>query len=146
MYVRELRVRYCRRRVTAHSAPLPDVSSPAEAGAAFMRLLGHEPVEVCGVLCLSTRNTLLAYHELSRGTIGETLVHPRELFKVALLANAAAVIIGHNHPSGDPPPTNDDAVLTARLRTASQIVGIGFLDHIVIGDGRYVSFRDSGQL
>jgi DNA repair protein RadC len=67
------------------------------------------------------------------------------VFKAALLANAAAIILAHNHPSGDATPSPDDAVLTRRLRTAGEVMGIEVLDHLVIGDRRYVSFRDTGR-
>jgi DNA repair protein RadC len=67
------------------------------------------------------------------------------VFKAALLANAAAIILAHNHPSGDPTPSPEDAVVTTRLRSAGTLLGVEVLDHVVIGDGRYVSFRETGR-
>jgi DNA repair protein RadC len=98
------------------------------------------------MLCLSTKCRVIGYHELSRGILDSTLVHPREVFKAALLANAATLVLAHNHPSGDPTPSFDDVQLTCRLVQAGQIVGVEVADHIVVGDGRWVSFRDAGLL
>jgi DNA repair protein RadC len=108
--------------------------------------LQDEAVEVGGLLCLSTKCDVLAYHELSRGTLDTTLVHARDVFRTALLAHAAAVIIGHNHPSGDPTPSPDDATVTERLRHAGGVIGIEVYDHIIVGQGRYYSFREAGRL
>ena len=98
------------------------------------------------MLCLSTKHRVIAYHEVSRGTLDSTLVHPREVFKAALLANAAAIVVSHNHPSGDPSPTIDDLEVTTRLVATGEVLGIPVLDHIVIGDGRYFSFKECGRL
>ncbi len=89
---------------------------------------------------------MIAYHEVSRGTLYATLVHPREVFKAALLANAAAIILTHNHPSGDPAPSPDDMALRRRLVDAGTLIGVDVVDHIIIGDGCYVSFRERGWL
>jgi DNA repair protein RadC len=98
------------------------------------------------ILCLTTKHRVIAYHEVSRGTLDATLVHPREVFKVALLANAAAIILTHNHPSGDPSPSPDDVQLTRRLVEAGVLLGVEVLDHIIVGDGRYYSFQEVGGL
>jgi DNA repair protein RadC len=146
VYVRELRVHYRQRRVIGRLLPLERLVTPREAALAFGRLLRNEPVEVCGLFCLATGNQVLAYHELSRGTVDASLMHPRDILKIALLANATAVIVGHNHPSGDPTPSADDIRVTQRLKSAGDIVGIELVDHIVIADDRYLSFKDSGLL
>jgi DNA repair protein RadC len=78
--------------------------------------------------------------------VSSALVHPREVFETPILANAAAVILTHNHPSGDPTPSTDDCHLTRRLADAGEILGVQVLDHIVVGDGQYVSFRETGRL
>ncbi len=93
--------------------------------------------EVFGILCLSTKHRVIAYHEVGRGTLDSVLVHPREVFKAALLANAAGIIAAHVHPSGDPTPSADDVEVTGRLAAAGDILGVPVLDHIIIGDGRY---------
>jgi DNA repair protein RadC len=83
---------------------------------------------------------------VSRGTIDATLAYPREVFRAALLSNAARIIVAHNHPSGDPTPSPADRLLTARLVSAGEILGIPLADHLVVGDGTWVSFRNLGLL
>jgi DNA repair protein RadC len=144
MYVRELRVYYRTRHVPGRLPHSERFTTAHEAALAFMGLLHDEPVEVCGLFCLSTRHDVLAYHELSRGTIDATLVCPREVFKVALLANAGGVIVGHNHPSGDPTPSPNDVALTRGLISAAAIIGVELVDHIIVAGDRYVSFRQAG--
>ena len=146
--LRELKIRYS---VKADATGQPIVvgrtlSTPAASAAALAALLQDEPGEVFAILCLSTKHRVIAYHEVSRGTLDATLVHPREVFKAALLANAAGIVVTHNHPSGDPAPSPDDIALTRRLVDAGKLIGVDVLDHIVIGDGRYVSFRELGWL
>ena len=140
--VRELRVTY-----TSTSAiyRLPRLGQPVDAAGILSARLEHEPVEVCLLLLMNTKNRLLAVHELGRGTLDSCLVHPRDVFKVAILANAAGVIVGHNHPSGEPEPSPDDVALCARLRHAADIIGIDLLDFVIIGDRRYYSFKEMGR-
>ena len=95
---------------------------------------------------LDGRNRIVGFNLVSTGTLTASLVHPRELFKPAILANAAAIIIVHNHPSGDPEPSTEDRALTERLRQAGELLGIRVLDHVVIGDGRFRSFAEDGLL
>jgi len=140
--VRELRIVYSPFRV---AGPLPQVGRPADAAALFLARLAQEPVEVCLVILVNTRHQVIAIHELSRGTLDSCPVHPREVFKSAILANAAAVIIGHNHPSGDPTPSRDDVDLCARLRSAAGLLGIDLLDFVILGEGRYFSFKEAGR-
>jgi DNA repair protein RadC len=148
LQLRELTVRYSVRKtdvgepvVVGHS-----LKSPRDSAALLMRVLADEPTEVFAMLCLSTKHRIIAYHEVSRGTLDSTLVHPREVFKAALLANAAAIIVSHNHPSGDPSPTIDDVDVTKRLVAAGEIIGIPVLDHIVVGDACYFSFKEADRL
>ena len=98
------------------------------------------------MLCVTTKHRVIAYYEVSRGTLDATLVHPREVFKAAILANAAAIVVAHNHPSGDPTPSIDDLALTARLKQAGEVLGIPVLDHIILADGRSVSMKQIGRL
>lgn len=146
--LRELTVRYSVRKDSDGQSVMIGraLSSPQDAASTFMTLLQDEPGEVFAMLCLTTKHRVIAYHEVSRGTLDATLVHPREVFKAALLANAAAVIICHNHPSGDPSPTIDDLDVTRRLVSTGELLGIPVLDHIVVGDGRYVSFKESRRM
>jgi DNA repair protein RadC len=95
---------------------------------------------------LDGKNRVQGFNVVSVGSLTASLVHPREVFKAAILANAAAVIVLHNHPSGDPTPSSEDIAITQRLRQAGEILGVNVLDHVVIGDGRYISFADEGLL
>ena len=97
-------------------------------------------------LCLhmDNKNKILAVDIVSTGSLTASIVHPREIFKSALLTSAASIIMVHNHPSGDPKPSREDIEITGRIRKAGELLGIRVLDHIVIGDGDYVSFADQG--
>jgi len=148
MKLRELTMRYSVKKDGDGQAVIVgrSITSPRDSAAALVALLQDEPTEVFAILCLTTKYRVIAYHEVSRGTLDSTLVHPREVFKAALLANAAAIIVCHNHPSGDPTPTADDVEVTRRLAATGQVVGIEVLDHIVVGDGRYYSFKEGARL
>ncbi len=98
------------------------------------------------VILLDTKNAIIGFNVVSMGTLNGSLVHPREVFKPAILGNAAAVILLHNHPSGDPAPSTEDRTITARLRQAGDILGITLLDHVIIGDGTYASFAEQQLL
>ena len=97
-------------------------------------------------LLLDSRSRIIALEEVAVGTLTAALVHPRELFKAAILANAHSLVIVHNHPSGDPEPSSEDVALTKRLVDAGEILGIKVMDHVVIGDGCYRSFSEEGRL
>jgi DNA repair protein RadC len=144
--LRELTVRYAVKK-DADGRPVMIgrmLITPLEAAAVLVPLLQHEPSEVFVVLLLSTRHHVLAYHEVARGTLDTVLVTPREVFKAAILANAAAVILCHSHPSGDPTPSLDDIALTRRLAAAGTLLGIEVLDHIIVADEASVSLRECG--
>ncbi|MCI0433101.1 MAG: DNA repair protein RadC [Gemmatimonadetes bacterium] len=98
------------------------------------------------VLLLDVRHAVTAEYTITRGTLDTSVVHAREVFRPAILESAAAVILVHNHPSGDPTPSSLDEAVTASLVTAGDVVGIPVLDHVIIGDGRYVSFVETGRL
>ena len=99
------------------------------------------------VMCLDTKNNVNALNTVSVGTLNSSLVHPREVFKAAILANSNAIILCHNHPSGDPSPSKEDLEVTKRLVEAGNILGIEVLDHVVFGDnGKYVSFKERGMI
>lgn len=99
------------------------------------------------ILC-NSRNQAIAIHEVSVGTLSASLVHPREVFRPAILAGAAAIIVSHNHPSGDAAPSPEDKAATKRLKESGQMLGIPLLDHIVMADGNetFFSFRENGLL
>jgi DNA repair protein RadC len=100
--------------------------------------------ELFKLLMFDGKNRLLKDTTISTGSLSLNIVHPREVFKPAVRESASAVILLHNHPSGDPTPSPEDRELTRRLVKAGRIMGIKVLDHIVIGDGRYFSFADQG--
>ena len=125
-----------------------ETKSPEEAYNAIKTITNvqEESQEVFGILILNAKNKIVAVHEVSRGILNRSLVHPREVFKPAVLHNAAAIICFHNHPSGDPEPSRDDIEITKRLVEAGKIMAIGILDHIIVGDGRYVSLKEMGVM
>ena len=94
------------------------------------------------VLCLDAKNNLIGFNQVSVGSLTMSLVHPREVWKAAILANAASIILLHNHPTGDPLPSAEDLQITKRIREIGELFGIRVLDHIIVGDNRYVSFVD----
>ena len=146
--LRELTIHYAVRK-DADGRPVAvgrGVSRPQDVAEVLRTLLQDEATEVFGIVCLTTKHRVIAYHEVSRGALDATLVHPREVFKAAILANAAAIVLAHNHPSGDPTPSSADTELTRRLVEAGELLGIQVLDHLIIGDGGYLSFREMGRL
>ena len=122
------------------------LTTPQVAADLLMRVLGDEATEVFALVLLSARHHVIAYHEVSRGGLNMVGVQPREVFKAALLGNAAALVLAHVHPSGDPTPSPDDIALTRRLVAAGTLLGVDVLDHIVVGHGRYASFKTLGLL
>lgn len=99
------------------------------------------PSEEFWVLFLNTKNKITGVEMISKGSLNSAIVHPREVFKSAILHNSAAVIFAHNHPSGDPAPSQEDIRLTTRLVDGGRLLGIEVLDHLVIGDGVFISMR-----
>jgi DNA repair protein RadC len=122
------------------------IHAPKASAAALTTLLRDEAVEVFGILCLTTTHRVICWHEVGRGSLDSVIVTPREVFKPAIMANAAAIIAGHCHPSGDTNPSPEDLRVTQCLVQAGVLLGIQLLDHIIIGDGSYVSFRETGRL
>jgi len=97
-------------------------------------------------LLLDSKNRLITKVRISEGSLGASLVHPREAFRPAIREAAAAVLFLHNHPSGDPSPSSEDRKITARLHKAGELLGIPVLDHVVVGREAYFSFADSGAI
>jgi DNA repair protein RadC len=121
--------------------------SPALVKDCLRRAQGDGTQERTGALYLNARNRLLRHDpEIYRGTLDRAVVEPRELLKRALLSNAAALIVYHNHPSGDPTPSREDREFTRRLASAAETIGLRLLDHIVVARDGCVSFRESGLL
>lgn len=133
------------RRALEVSAPEPPLRSPEQVYLRLRpRLIGLAQ-ELFIVLALDVRHTVLAEIEVARGCLTGVDVHPREVFRPLIRASAAAAVVAHNHPSGDPGPSEDDLLLTRRLKEVGDIVGIPVLDHVVIGSSGYVSImQDHG--
>ena len=122
------------------------LSSPEACVSYLMPRMRYEQQEKFFVLLLDSKNQLLKCQQVSEGTLNASVVHPREVFAPAMLHRAACVLAAHNHPSGDPAPSIEDRKLTQALEATGTVMGIPLLDHIIIGDGRYFSFRENGYL
>jgi DNA repair protein RadC len=125
------------------------VASPQMCFETIMGIMNleEEAQEVFGVLAVNMRHKVIGFDIIHRGTLNEITMHPREIFKVLLLRNAASFICFHNHPSGSPIPSEEDIAFTKRLAEAGQIVGIHLLDHIITGDyGKFTSLREKGHI
>lgn len=120
------------------------ISSSVDLFRHFHPLLRDLKRELFKVVLLDAKNTVIKETTVSEGSLTLSIVHPREVFALAVRESAAGVIFLHNHPSGDPTPSAEDRRLTDRLVTAGEVLGIRVLDHMIIGDGRYVSFADEG--
>ena len=135
-----------RRLVASEAVDRPTIKSPDDVVnlvAEEMRYLDREHFKT---VLLNTKNHVLELYLVSVGSLNASLVHPRELFKRAVVKSAAGIILVHNHPSGDPEPSAEDKEITMRIIEAGEIIGIDVLDHIVIGDGKYVSLRQRGLM
>lgn len=122
------------------------ITSPADAVEIGRRLLDDSDREQLLVCCLDTKNQPTVLNVVSVGSLSSSICHPREIFKVAILSNAASVILYHNHPSGDPSPSSEDISITTRLKECGKLLGIELIDHIIIGDERYCSLKEKGML
>lgn len=135
-----------RRHLAADLERGEQLTDPAMAGRYFSQRLRAHDHEVFAALFLDARHRALAFEELFRGTLDSAEVHPREVVRRALAHNAAAVIIGHNHPSGNSDPSDADHLITLRLRDALSLMDIRLLDHFVVGDGAPTSLAARGWL
>ena len=122
------------------------VMNALDAARVLVPQFGMKPVEHFGVLLLDTRHHVLRTSLISIGTLDASIVHPREVFREAIGASASAIILFHNHPSGDPKPSPDDVALTRRFIAAGEIMGISVIDHLILIDRGFHSLRDAGQL
>ncbi len=137
------------RYFAASSPPLPPPARIAGAKdvAELCAAMTRSRVEVFRVLLLSTRHDVLRQATVSRGGLSSAIVHPREVFRPAIVASAAAIVVVHNHPSGDPEPSAEDVAVTRRLADAGELLGIPVLDHVIVARGeRWVSLRERGVI
>ncbi|MGZ7440625.1 RadC family protein [Paenibacillus sp. TH7-28] len=122
------------------------VRSPQVVAELLMEQMRYLQKEHFVCLFLNTKNHIIAQETLSIGSLNASIVHPREVFRAAIKCSSASVVCAHNHPSGDPTPSAEDIRMTSRLCEAGEIVGIDVLDHIVIGDGKFVSLKEQGLM
>lgn len=135
-----------RRLARVSSESILTIRSPQDAANFLMDELRFLQKEHFICLFLNTKNQITGKETLSIGTLNASLVHPREVFHAAIKRRCASIICAHNHPSGDPTPSSEDIDITRRLAEVGDIVGIEVLDHIVIGDGRYISLKEKGYM
>ena len=135
-----------KRLATSTDVPRPIVTAPLDAANLVMEEMRYLAEEHFRVILLDTRNQVLSTKDISIGSLNASIVHPRETFKVAIAHSAAAIILAHNHPSGDPTPSKEDLALTARMVQAGELLGIPIFDHLIIGDGRFLSLKEKGLM
>lgn len=135
-----------RRTVVRASPARVQITAPVDAARYLLPRFGTADVEQGGVLLLDARHRVLQARVLTRGTADATAMHPRDVFREAALAGAAALVLFHNHPSGDPLPSPEDLQLTQRMIDAGHLMGITVVDHVILADTTYCSLRDLGKL
>ncbi|MCP4136160.1 MAG: DNA repair protein RadC [bacterium] len=138
--IREMEVRY------KNSPDLEIVDGPVSTCSFINQLIGNLTEVTFIVLFLDLYNKIQGYLTVSKGTVDKTTVHPREVFKGALLTNASGIVVAHNRPSGELCPSIEDYAVSRRLKEAGDIIGIEVLDHIIVSDSRYLSFAESGYI
>jgi DNA repair protein RadC len=133
-----------RRTLTRPTRDRVQIKSARTAAELLLPQYGNRPGEEVGGLLLDTKHRVLRTLVLSVGTLDASIVHPRDVFGAAAAAGAAALVLFHNHPSGDPKPSTDDIDLTRRLAAVGMLMGIDVIDHVILADARYYSFREEG--
>ncbi len=125
----------------------PQIRTAADAAEIFSAYLANADREHLVVMLLNSKNRIIGINTVSVGHLSSSIAHPREILKPAILANAAAFVLGHNHPSGEVKPSADDVEITKRVFAAGDLLGIKLLDHLIIAeDGRWYSFQEDGAL
>jgi DNA repair protein RadC len=135
-----------RRTLTRAPASRPQLRHPRDAAAYLLPAFGARPVEQVGVVLLDTKHRVLRTSVVATGSLNAAAVEPRDVFREATRSGAAAIVLFHNHPSGDPSPSPDDVELTRRMAAAGALMGIDLVDHIILGDTCYCSLKESGRL
>jgi DNA repair protein RadC len=135
-----------RRALQRSSDARPRFGMPGEIADWLLPQFGSRPVEQFGAVLLDTKNRLLRVTVVSTGSLDASVVLPRDVFREAAVGGAASLVLFHNHPSGDPTPSPDDVAITRRLVAAGQVMGIAVLDHVILGDARYFSFKENRHL
>lgn len=122
------------------------ISSPSDAAVLMMEEMRYYKKEYFKIILLDTKNNIKKVCEISVGSLNSSIVHPREVFSEAVVNSASSIILVHNHPSGESEPSREDIALTNRLDECGKILGVKVLDHIIIGDGVFYSFKEEGLL
>jgi DNA repair protein RadC len=135
-----------RRTLAVAPAARVRLATPRDAAAFLLPAFGSRPVEHFGAVLLDSKHRVIRTTVVAVGTLNSTIVEPRDVFREAVLGTAAALVVFHNHPSGDPAPSPDDVALTRRLAAVGELMGITVVDHLVLGDARYCSFKEMGLL
>jgi DNA repair protein RadC len=120
------------------------INKPFDAVEMLMEDMRYLKKEHLKVLFLNTKNFVICVQDLSIGSLSSSVVHPREIFSEAIRKSCSSIIVSHNHPSGDPTPSQEDISITKRLHEVGKLVGIELLDHLIIGDGIYISLKEKG--
>jgi len=139
------------KRISREQIQTQNITQPEQLAEYITPLLQHEQVEVLMCLPVNSRHQILSMHEISRGTINQTIAHPRDILQPCLIKQAYGFFIVHNHPSGNPEPSSADDQLTAKLKDAAELLEIKFLDHLIIGqsqngEANYYSYQSQGKL
>ncbi len=122
------------------------ITSPSDIAQYMMSRLRYEKNEKFYAIFLNTKNRIIRVKQISVGSLTASVVHPRSVFNAAITSNSCSFIVAHNHPSGDPYPSTEDRNLTRALEEGGNLLGIPLIDHVVIGDGRYYSFKEHGDI
>jgi DNA repair protein RadC len=139
-------VEFGRRSLVRETVDRPRFMTPVSMATYLLPLYGASAVEQFGIVMLDSKARVIRIKLLSVGSIDSTIVHPREVFREAAASAAATIILFHNHPSGDPTPSENDLILTARMIRAGEIMGIDVVDHIILADQTYYSLLESGYV
>ncbi|GKX65112.1 UPF0758 protein [Clostridium sp. TW13] len=132
------------KRVNLQSEKQTKISSPSDAASLVMNKMMHLKQEILKVLLLNKKNIIIGERDVFKGSLDSSIVHPREIFNLAIKNSAASIIICHNHPSGDSTPSKEDVNITLRIKECGNIIGIELLDHLIVGNNNYVSLKEKG--
>lgn len=134
------------KRISAFKNDKIKISSPNDAAVVMMEEMRYYKKEYFKIILLDTKNNIIKIAEISVGSLNSSIVHPREVFKEAISNASSSTILIHNHPSGESEPSHEDIILTNRLVECGKILGINVIDHLIIGDGNFFSFKEEGLI
>ncbi|WP_294350172.1 DNA repair protein RadC [uncultured Clostridium sp.] len=129
---------------TLRANSIISISKPQDVADMLINEMKSLNQEVLKLLVLNTKNKIIKIKDVFKGTLNSSIVHPREIYSEAIKSGGASIIICHNHPSGDPTPSGEDINITLRIKECGNIIGINLLDHIIVGDKKYISLKEKG--